>query len=315
MMDITRDPVDMVLDETFSDLGFQNIGSANSHYLDQIALPTPTELQQKILSSKAKRKVVVCGRRVGKTFEAALESVDDGNGGGILHGQRVFFVSPSKDQTDMYWNYVKRWLRPLIDNGTIHKNETLRILELGQDGEGGALRAKTGSDPDALRGFDADKLLLDECALLDPTAWYEVGAPMMADRNGTACFYSSPRRKNWFYTLYNRAIGDTTCRWAAWHATTFDNPHLSKEAVEDLLADMTEQSYRQEILAEFLEGQGQVFRNIDACATITAPVTPYQGRFIMGIDFAQTVDYTVLTILDADTHRLVAMARFHRHSR
>ncbi|MEG7973051.1 terminase large subunit domain-containing protein, partial [Listeria monocytogenes] len=80
---------------------------------------------------------------------------------------------------------------------------------------------------------------MDECAYLDPGAWYEVGAPMMADRDGTTYFYSTPARKNWFYQLYNRAVSDTTGRWAAFHATTHDNPHLSAAAVAELAGDMT----------------------------------------------------------------------------
>ena len=275
-----------------------------------VTLPEPTPLQSRILSSTAKRKVVVCGRRAGKTFESALESIDDGRGGGILNGQRVFFVSTSQDQTDMYWGYVKRWLAPLIDSKVAYKNETKRIIEIHG---GGALRAKTGSSPDALRGFDADKLLLDECAMLDPTAWYEVGVPMMADRDGTAIFYSTPRRKNWFYVLYNHAIADTSGRWEAWHATSFDNPHLAKAALDQLIADMTDDAYRQEIMAEFLEGQGQVFRNINECATATKR-EPYAGEFVMGVDTAQQTDYSVITVMDATTGAMVDIDRFNRVS-
>ena len=47
---------------------------------------------------------------------------------------------------------------------------------------------------------------------------------MMADRDGTALFLSTPVRKNWFYALYQRAVSDDSGRWKAWHATTLDNP-------------------------------------------------------------------------------------------
>lgn len=276
-----------------------------------IELPRPHAKQHSILTSPAKRKVVCTGRRFGKTLCGALLAVDDEINGGILAGEKVLIASTSQDQADVFWSYLRRWLAPIVQVGAAYKNETKRLIEMAN---GGAVKVKTGRDADVLRGFDADKLLLDECAYLDPTAWYEVGAPMMADRNGTAVFFSSPARKNWFYTLYIRAVSDTTGRWQAWHGTTLDNPYLSQEAVNELAGDMTEEGYRQEILAEFLEGSGQVFRNVELCATAELPSAPYAGRFVMGVDTAQQNDYSVLTILDIEARKQVALDRFNRVS-
>lgn len=249
----------------------------------------------------ARRRVVCTGRRVGKTTLGALMAAR-----GLLRKQKVLIASTSQDQSDIFWRYLRTWLGPLVQSGMIYRNESKRVFEFGA----GLLRVKTGRDADVLRGFDADILVLDECAYLEPEAWYEVGAPMMADRDGTAVFLSTPIRKNWFYGLYQRAVSDTSGRWAAFHATTLDNPHLNQTAVHELAADMTEEAYRQEILAEFLEGQGQVFRNIDLCAT--APVVePYPGTFVMGVDTAQRQDYTVAVVLDANTRTMVDLLRFN----
>lgn len=278
----------------------------------EITLPTPHPKQREILASTAKRKVICTGRRFGKTLYGALEAVDDEIGGGALFGDKVLIASTSQDQSDVFWTYLKRWLQPLIHAGIAYKNETKRIIELST---GGAIKVKTGRDADTLRAFDADKLILDECAFLDPGAWFDVGVPMLADRNGTAIFLSTPKRKNWFYLLYNRAIADTTGRWAAWHGTTFDNPHLIKQAVDELVMDMTEDSYKQEILAEFLEGSGQVFRNIEDCATAHRLDGPeHAHEYVMGVDTAQQTDYSVITVMDSYTHRMVDMDRFHRVS-
>ena len=224
----------------------------------------------------------------------------------LLRGQKVLIASTSQDQADVFWRYLRTWFAPLTQAGVLYKNESTRTLELGK----GLLRVKTGRDADVLRGFDADLLILDECAYLDPAAWYEVGAPMMADRDGQAIFLSTPLRKNWFYHLFQKALADTSGRWLAVHATTLDNPHLNQKAVAELAGDMTEEAYRQEILAEFLEGQGQVFRNIDACATARR-VEPYKGEFVMGVDTAQKQDYSVGTVLDVNARRQVDMVRFN----
>jgi len=58
------------------------------------------------------------------------------------------------------------------------------------------------------------------------------------------------------HQLYTRALGDASGRWAAWHFTSLDNPFLSKPALDEITADMSEDAYRQEILAEFLDNEG-----------------------------------------------------------
>jgi len=50
--------------------------------------------------------------------------------------------------------------------------------------------------------------------------------------------------------LFKKALEDKTGRWATFHATSMDNPALSKEALKEITGDMSEDSYRREILAE-----------------------------------------------------------------
>lgn len=280
--------------------------SDKGHYVAGIraALPTPHAKQAEIIQSPAKRKVVCTGRRFGKTLTGDLMAVDY-----FLRGKRVLLASTSQDQSDIFWSYLRRHLASLIDAKVAYKNETKRLFEMGE----GAIKVKTGRDADVLRGFNADLLILDECAYLDANAWHEVGAPMLADNDGVAVFFSTPKRKNWFYHLFQQAVQDTSGRWAAWHGTTQDNPHLSKVAVDELISDMTEEAYRQEIMAEFLEGSGQVFRNIETCAT-EARRDPYAGSFGMGIDTAQQQDYTVISVIDIKTRKQVDIDRFNRVS-
>lgn len=267
----------------------------------QIALTLPElyPLQREIVDSPVKRKVINAGRRAGKTEMWAVGAIE-----AMLAGRKVLLSSTSQDQADIFWTRIKAWTAPL--HAYAYKNETKRILEFN----GGRIRVKTGSDADVLRGEDADYLIMDECSRLDPAAWFEVGAPMLADRDGTAVFITTPNRKNWFYLLYNKAKRDTTGRWQAWHFTTMANPYLNKVALNDLVEDMTEDAYRQEILAEFLESGGEVFRNIEACATGKI-MQPYKGEFVFGLDWAQKSDYTCITVMDKVTRRMVDIDYFN----
>lgn len=271
-------------------------------------LPTPHPKQQIIEMSPAKRKVINFGRRAGKTTDAARVAIIK-----MTEGRRVLLASTTQDQADAFWEKCKLWLDPFIQYGDIIKNETKRTLEFAFTG--GRIKVKTASDADMLRGDYADFLVLDECALLAPNAWEEVGAPMLLDNDGDAWFLSTPRRRNWFYGLYQRAKADETGRWEAFHCTSFDNPHLSEDALEEIAADLNDEAYRQEILAEFLEGEGAVFRNITAC--MTAERNPlyksHEGHMlVMGIDWALKHDYTAISVFCATCNREVMLDRFNQ---
>jgi len=227
-------------------------------------------------------------------------------GRGLFDGAHVHISSTSQDQSDLFWDYATTWLGGLVKTPGFYKNESRRIIKY----RGGQIRVKTGSNPDALRGGNVDKLILDECAYLVPDAWAKVGQPMLLARDGVAEFYSTPKRKNWFFYLYQQALNDETGRWAAWNFPTTENPHLSQSALDALIADMTEEDYQQEILAQFLEGQGAVFRYVDDRCTAQKR-EPYAGDFVFGLDWAQSHDYTVCVVMDSVTKTVVDYDRFN----
>lgn len=272
----------------------------------ELTLPSYHAKQAEIVTTKAKRVVVNAGRRGGKTTVAASISIEK-----LLEKRRVLLASTTQDQADAFWDKCKLWLAELVQAGVIEKNEQRRTLTLGE----GRIKVKTAWDADSLRGDYADFLVLDECALLAADAWDKVGAPMLLDNDGDAWFISSPRRRNWFYHLYLKALADTTGRWAAFHFTSHDNPHLSTEALREIAGDLTEEAYRQEILAEFLEGEGSVFRNIKANlgpAEEASPEAHVGHRVVMGVDWAQKHDYTALSVVCGDCRRELALDRFNQ---
>jgi len=271
-----------------------------------IKLPTPHEKQRLFLDSNAKRKVIIAGRRGGKTTGVAMLAAD-----GAMAGRRVLEAGPTADQTDPFWERVNNYFADPIARGVIYRNKTLRLLELPN---GGRIRCKTAHDADTLRGDYADLLILDEFADMNPNAWDEVGAPMLLDNNGDAVFIGTPMRKNHFYQMYLRAVSDETKRWQQWHFTSFDNPHLSKEALDEIIVDMTDEAYKQEIMAIFLDNEGIVFRNIMACMG-AGNSTPeeHRGHYIIaGVDWGKQQDYTTISIGCDDCHKEIARDRFNK---
>lgn len=272
-----------------------------------IKLNRPHAKQLAFMRSKAKRRVICAGRRVGKTTGMAIYAVER-----MLQGRRVLEAAPTADQTNTFWSICKKALAEPIAAGVIYKNETERILEIPSTG--GRIRTKTAWDADSLRGDYADDLILDEYSLMHPSAWNEVGAPMLLDNNGDATFIFTPKRKNHAYSLFVRAMGDTSGRWESFQFTSFDNPHLSREALDEITADMTEEAYQQEILAQFLDSEGAVFRNIAACmkAPITSPDKHQGHRIVAGCDWAKQQDYTAFSFGCLECKQEVERDRFNK---
>jgi hypothetical protein len=272
----------------------------------KIHLHRPHAKQTAFKKSAAKRKVIVAGRRGGKTTGVADLAVE-----AMLAGRRVLEAAPTADQTGAFWSSCKTALSGAIAAGHVYKNETERLLELPN---GARIRTKTAHDADSLRGDYADLLILDEYSIMSPDTWNEVGAPMLLDNDGDAVFIFTPQRKNHAHSLYVRALGDTTGRWEAFHYTSHDNPYLSPEALEDITSDMTEDAYKQEILAQFLDNQGAVFRNIAACinAPSTTPDAHAGHNIVAGCDWAKQQDYTCFSFGCMDCHEEVDTDRFNQ---
>lgn len=290
-----------------------------------LTLPRPHPVQREFIKSKAKRKVVVGGRRGGKTMgfsELATEQ--------FLGGRRVLYAGPIADQTEPFWERCVQFLYPAIEAGVVYKNETRRILawlkpgaklKTGDDAapeeidelSQSRIRAKTAHNADSLRGDWGDLVILDEYATMDPDV-DTVVAPMMLDTNGDLVYGGTPRLRNHFHAKYAQAVGDETGRWGAWHFTSHQNPHLSAEALAEITADLTERAYRQEIMAEFLDNEGAVFRNLAACMGAgPGELEKHVGhRIVAGVDWAKHSDYTAASVGCADCRREVVRDRFNQ---
>jgi len=219
----------------------------------------PHSRQLDFIYSTARRKVIRAGRRGGKTVGMGVLAVE-----AFLDGRRVLYTAPTSEQTDAFWYEVTRALRPLVETGVYKQNETERYIE--KIGTQNRLKAKTAYNANTLRGDYADLLIFDEWQLTAEDAWEEVGAPMLLDNDGDAVFVYTPpslktsgisraRDPRHATKMFKMAQADTTGRWAAFHFTSFDNPHLNREALAEITLDMSRDSYLKEIMAEDDESQ------------------------------------------------------------
>ena len=248
----------------------------------------PHEMQQRFISSTAKRKVIRAGRRGGKTTGVAILAVEQ-----FIAGARVLYGAPTQDQVLSFWWEVKKALTEPVEAGIFYKNESLKVIELS--GTKQRIRAKTCWNADTLRGDNADLIILDEWQLMDEDAWGMVAAPMLLDNNGDAVFIYTPaslhsrsaskaRDPQHASKLFKAAEADQSGRMEAFHFTSGENPYISSEALDELIQDMTALAYRQEILAEDVdEAPGALWKrqDIDNARVTEAPDLE---RLFIGVD-------------------------------
>lgn len=208
--------------------------------------------QIQFVDSTYKRIIVRAGRRGGKTVGVAIRNVKR-----FLEGRRQLYATPTSEQLTKWWYEVSGALSPLVQLGVFKKNETEHFIE--RPGTEQRIKGKTAWNADTMRGDYADDLTFDEWQLMDEDAWEVVGAPMLLDNNGDVVFIYTPpslrsagvskaRDPRHAAKLFKKALGDP--RWLAIHFTSHDNPYISREALAELIKDMSKQSYGQEILAE-----------------------------------------------------------------
>lgn len=258
-----------------------------------VTLKRPHPKQAEFISSTAKRKVIRAGRRGGKTTGISIFAVQC-----FLDNRRVLYGAPTEDQVAKFWYEVKSALSEPLDAGVFYKNETKHIIE--RSNTTNRLRAKTAWNADTLRGDYADVLILDEFQLMNEETWGVVGAPMLADNNGDAVFIYTPPSLNSRSTtkandpqhaakMFKMAKADTTGRWATFHFSSYDNPHVSKDALDDLASDMTALSYRMEILAEDVdESPGALWKRDELDAHRHKTALPDLTRIAVAIDPSAT---------------------------
>lgn len=215
--------------------------------------------QLEVKASRAKRKILRAGRRFGKTVFASDVTVE-----AFVDGKHPVYATPTTDQLEAWWYEVTYALKEPIEASRLIKNESAHTIT--KPGTQNRLKGKTAWNADTLRGDYSDLLILDEYHLMNEDAWGVVGAPMLLDNDGDALFiYTPPSLHTKSVTkardplhaakLYAKHKDDKPdangrLRWECFHYTSKSNPHLSEIALAEIVGDMSQASYRQEILAE-----------------------------------------------------------------
>src|SRR5688572_24182041 len=281
--------------------------SKNRFFEDLRYEPHPGQLA--IHESVAPRRIVASGVRWGKTRAAAME----GLAASMEPRERSFgwVVAPTYDLADKVFREIVYISGSHLRHRIVALKEGEKRLVLRNMAGGfSEIRGKSADNPVSLLGEGLDWVIVDEAARLKRSIWEGHLTQRLIDKKGWALLISTPRGKGYFYDLYRLGQGIDPA-FESWNYPSWTNPHLDAATIEAERSRVPERVFRQEFGAEFLEGAGQVFRNVRECAVGEWKEPEPDARYYAGLDLAKVEDYTVLVIMNK-AREVVFTDRFHR---
>ena len=271
-----------------------------------LVLPSLYEAQQQIRDEAARFNVLDIGRRAGKTYMGMRLVLEY-----AAQGHPVGWFAPNYKYLLEVWQSLARATREHASK----INATERRIELVNGAVIECWTLDGGDDPGRSRKYKL--VVVDEAAIAPnlKAAWEEAIRATLTDLEGDAWFLSTPKGLNYFHDLYGRGqdrIGHPD--WRSWQMPSSVNPFLPATEIEAARRELPEATFRQEYLAEFLQSEGAVFRNIDA--NLTAPPTRWQAHeghlIVAGADWGRSHDFTAISLICCHCECEVLLDRFNR---
>ena len=252
----------------------------------------PLSLAQDTVANDSTRfRVVVAGRRFGKTHLAIRELCYHAK----EPNKEVWYVAPTyKMAKQIVWRKLKNKLNDL--KWVKKANETELSLQLRN---GTVISLKGADNYDSLRGVGLDFIVLDEFADIDPEAWYETLRPTLSDKQGRALFIGTPKGiGNWAYEIYQNSIDNTN--WQSYSFTTIDGGQVPLEEIEAAKQDLDERTFRQEYLATFETFAGRIYYGFDRAANVKSWDKPIPDVVYIGMDFNIDPMSAIIAVREGD---------------
>lgn len=180
---------------------------------------------------------------------------------------------------------------------------------------GSKILFRSTENADSLRGYTNHYLLIDEAAFVKDNVWTEVLKPTILVKGRKCLFLSTPKNKgNYLYKLDILGQDPDNKEYVSIHGSSYDNPFIDAKDLDEAKKTMPEDIYRAEVLGEWVDGGGSVFKDIDNYCVLPEWRPKTNGlRYYAGIDVGRQTDYSVLTILD-DSGNVVFIYRDNNKS-
>ena len=244
--------------------------------------------QMQIVDHPARFKVVMCGRRFGKTQLGVRRACDV-----ALAGHPVGWFAPTYKYVLEVWRELLQRLKPVISRS----NDQERRIELVT---GGIIEMWTMDTPDPGLGRKYKLAVIDEAGIVPELLdlWQRAIRPTLVDLSGHGLFLGTPRgRRHGFVVLFNRGNDPNEPDWASFRAKTLDNPYIPVEEVDAARRELPPEVFAQEFEGVPTDDGANPF-GLDAIHKSVRPLST-NPVVVYGVDLARSLDFTVVVGLDA----------------
>lgn len=275
--------------------------------------------QQGIVRSTARFKVIRAGRKGGKTlleveticYKATVKAEKL-----KLHktifptGRKVLYIAPTQSQArNIVWEALKNRLHGI----GVPNEQLLQMRVPNEDGTISTIYVGGWENRENYRGLtDVIHITFDETDTLRNffLAWIEIFRPMFLDTGGTADFVGTPKKENPNMRRLEKEFDGKGC----FHFTSRDNPFLKPEEIDALESEYKEnrQAYQQEVLAEYIENSGALFKYEALVDVFTNTIDKVPSKYLI-VDIADDgTDKTVFSFWEGlEEYRRESFARLN----
>lgn len=242
--------------------------------------------QQLIADSTTRFRVVLAGRRGGKTFLMMREACRFASKPNSV----VWMLANSRQQIkSLCWTKLKKKLNKL--NWIANTNESELTINLVN---GSMICLKSAEQGDNLRGESLDACLMDEFCDIDlEEIWHQIIRPSLSDKKGHALFTGTPKAGNQAARdLYDNHL--TKKNWASFSYTTADGGFVDAEEIEQARQDLSPKVFSQEYLANWENFAGVIFGDFGAHNIREVRKPGPMEPIMVGMDFNVTPMSVVL---------------------
>ena len=213
---------------------------------------TVNQTRKDILNDPSRFKVLVCGRRWGKTVLSLMYLLKDQ----FEAGERRWFITPTYRQGKMIVFPILRQMFAGFVGAKLNESEMSVVFDNGAE-----LAVKGADNEHNLRGVELTKCVMDEMAYIKPHVWEEIVYPMLATTQGSVLFIGTPSGYDVMYDLYSK--GQSEPGWKSWQFKTIDGGFVPAEEIARARRTMDSTLFRQEFEASFESTGNRAAWNFD----------------------------------------------------
>ena len=236
-----------------------------------------TKPQYEVSSCNKRFRVLISGRRFGKTYLCITEMMKYAS----KPNQKIWYVAPTfKMAKEIAWANLKEMLNQF--NWIDDINETTMSIRIRKTNS--VISLKGADNYDALRGTGLNFLILDEFADIDKRTWFEVLRASVADTLGDVLMCGTPKGYgNWSYEMYLKGKQDDN--WESYQYTTIQGGMVSKAEIEQAKQDIDIRTFRQEFEGTFENYAGSVYYNFHPVDSVIDRKIDWEKPLHIGMDF------------------------------